>query len=109
MGKQFTEYFADRLEGLTEKLNEKTESIENIIEGENALEEMEDIFLEIDEDFKSVCYDIFETAEASEGWKENEDMFSKIISVLKEVKEYIIRMKCEILNLIVPNFDLATV
>jgi len=107
MEKQFNEYFGNQLNELAERLGQKTESIENIIEDENALDEMEDIFMDIDRDFKSTCYDIFEKAEASAEWKEDEDMFSNIISVLKEVKENIIRMKREILDLVVPDFSMA--
>ena len=108
MKKQFNEYFGDQLDELAERLGQRTESIENIIEDENALDEMEEIFLDIDRDFKATCYDIFEAAEASDEWKANENMFSDIISVLKGVKENIITMKKEILNLIVPDFCMAS-
>ena len=108
MEKQFNDYFGDRLEELAEKISYKTGKLERILEREDALEKTEIIFEVIDEDFKSACFDIFEAAEASGEWKENEEMFSRIHEALQEVKDNIIRMKFEILNLLVPNLNMAS-
>ena len=106
MEKKFNVYFSEKLDELAEMLSAKTEAIENIIDDDDVLDKMEAIFVRIDNDFKSTCYDIFEAAEKSEGWKENEKMFSEIITTLDEVKKNIIQMKCEILKLVVPDFSM---
>ena len=108
MEKQFNDFFGDRLEELAEKISYKTQKLERILEREDALEKTEIIFEVIDEDFKAACFDIFEAAEESGEWKENEEMFVQIHAVLDEVKENILRMKFGILNLIVPNLNAAS-
>jgi len=108
MQKNFNVYFSEKLDELAEKLSAKTEQIENIINDDDVLDEMEAIFITIDNDFKQTCYDVFEAAERSGGWKENDKMFSEIIATLDDVKKNIIQLKCDILKLIVPDFSMVS-
>ena len=98
---KFSDYFADRLEELAEKLTAKVLEVETIIEDDNALDELEKIFIKIDEDFKSTTLEIFETSKTCAHGQEYEELLTEVYSIMQAVKDSIIRMKYDILELIV--------
>ncbi|MCL2739737.1 MAG: hypothetical protein FWE47_00875 [Oscillospiraceae bacterium] len=104
---KFNDYFADKLEILAGKIEKQTVNLQEIIEDENALEAAQKIFEKVDYDFKNACFDIFEAADVSEEWREDENLLSNIKAILDEVKDSIVQMKYEILSLIVPSLHAA--